>query len=191
MIGKYKVFAYDFSTNEWEYDLFINLWTIEIKTKSILKECTGFGFCEEFDKFKATLLNNMCFPEMSNLQLYFILCGLTWKGEGYDIGYYPKTKMKKGRIGMSAANANLRNYVLDNLKIDKKKIWYIPYKKNVFKKMNEINQCEKIITDDILTLHLSLFLRKYVYYLETYPHTMRIELFKQGQLYCVPYNYLK
>jgi hypothetical protein len=92
---------------------------------------------------------------------------------------------------MSAVNANLRNYVLDNLEVDDKKLWYIPYKKNIFKKMDEINRCKKVITDDLLTLHLALSLRKYVYYLETYPHTLRLELFKNGQIYPVPYNYLK
>ena len=52
---------------------------------------------------------------------------------------YPKTKTKKGKIGMSAANANLRNYVLNNLEVDDKKIWYIPYKKNIFKKKKKKN----------------------------------------------------
>ena len=61
---------------------------------------------------------------------------MTWKGEGYDIKYYPRTKTKKSRIGMSAANANLRNYVSDNLEIDDKTIWHIPYKKNIFKRMH-------------------------------------------------------
>jgi len=50
---------------------------------------------------------------MSILQLYFILCGLTWKGEGYNIEYFPQTKTKKNRIGISVANSNLRNYILD------------------------------------------------------------------------------
>jgi len=180
-----------YKQNKEEYDLFINLWPISIQPKSNLKECTGFGFYSDFDKFKGSLLNTDSFCKMSNLQLYFLLAGLTWKGEGYNIGYYPKIKTKKNRIGMSAANANLRNYVLDNLEIDDKKIWYIPYRKNIFKKMDEINRCKKIITDDLLTFHLSLSLRKYVYYLETYPHTLRLELFKNGQLHFVPYNYLR
>lgn len=183
--------ASEFWSQEEEYDLFINLWPAPVQVKDNLKECTGFGFYSEFEQFKGALLNKTSFPKMSNLQLYFLLAGLKWKGEGYNINYYPKTKTKKNRVGMSAANANLRNYVLDNLEIDDKKIWHIPYKKNIFKKMDEINRCKKIITDDLLTFHLSLALRKYVYYLETYPHTLRLELFKIGQLYSVPYSYLK
>ncbi len=182
----------DFRENgDKEYDLLINLWPNEVRTKAKVRDSTGFGFCSEFDKYTQAVLGNGSFPEISNFQLYFYLSGLTWKGEGYCIDYYPKTKAKKNRIGMSAANANLRNYVLGNLEIDDKKIWNIPYKQNIFKKMDEINRCKKIITDDLLTLHLALALRKYVYYLETYPHTFRLELFKNGQAYPVPYIYLK
>jgi len=181
----------EFRDKEEEYDLFVNLWPSKIKTKAKIKESTGFSFHEEFNKYEGALLGIGPALEMSNFQLYFFLAGMTWKGEGYDINYYPKSRVKKKRIGMSAANANLRNYVLDNLDVGDNKISYIPYKKNIFKKMDEINRCKKIITDDLLTLHLAMALRKYVYYLETYPHTLRLELFKSGQVYPVPYNYLK
>ena len=188
-----RIFSYDeFWDQEGEdYDLCINLWPIDIKTKANIKKGTGFGFYDEFSKYEDALMGTNSFPEMSNLQLYFYLSGMTWGGEGYDICYYPRTKTKKNKIGMSAANANLRNYVSNNLEVDDKKIWHIPYKKNIFKRMDEINRCKKIITDDPLTLHLALLLRKYVYYLETYPHTLRLELFKNGQIYHVPYSYLK
>lgn len=181
----------EFRNQEKEYDLFINLWPDTIATQAEIKERTGFGCYGEFDKYENVILGLESYPDMSNQQLYFYLSGMTWKGEGYDINYYPRTKSKKNRIGMSAANANLRNYVIDNLEVDDNKIWYIPYKKNIFKRMDEINRCNKIITDDLLTLHLALALRKYVYYLETYPNTLRLELFKNGQVYPVPYNYLK
>jgi len=181
----------EFKNQEKEYDVFINLWPDNIETSAIIKEKTGFGYYKEFDKYEKAILGIDVIPKMSNLQLYFYLSGMTWKGEGYDINYYPKTKTRKNRIGMSAANVNLRNYVIDNLEVDNNKVWHIPYKKNIFKRMDEINRCNKIITDDLLTLHLALALRKYVYYLETYPHTLRLELFKSGQVYPVPYNYLK
>jgi len=181
----------EFAEKEEEYDLLINLWPGDISTKSIFKESTGFGCYVDFDKYKEAVMGSRYFPELSSLQLYFYLSGMTWRGEGYDINYYPRTKTKKNKIGVSAANANLRNYVLDNLEVDNKKIWYIPYKKNIHKKMDEINRCGKIITDDLTTLHLALSLRKYVYYLETYPHTLRLELFNNGKVYPIPYNYLK
>ena len=187
-----KVFSQkEFEEQEGQYDLFINLWPAIVKSKVSVREYMGFGFYDEFKQFEGAFLNTHSFPKMSNFQLYFRLAGLIWRGEGYDIGYYPKTKTKKNRIGMSAVNANLRNYVLDNLEIDDKKIWYIPYKKNIFKKIDEINRCKKIITDDSLTLHLSLVLRKQVYYLETYPQMLKIEFFNKGQLYSVPYNYVR
>ena len=128
------------------------------------------------------------FPKMSVLQLYFILSGLTWKGEGYDIGYCPKTKTQKNRIGVCVVNANVRNYVLDNLEIDNKKIWYIPYKKNIFKKMDEINRCKKVITDDLTIFHLAIAMRKYVYYLETFPLNTKLEFFNSGEVFKVPMN---
>ena len=180
-----------FAKSREEYDLYINLWPDAIISKAKALECTGFGYHQDFDKFTGAVFGTDAFPEMSVLQLYFILSGMTWRGEGYDIGYYPKTKSKKNRVGMSAANANLRNYVLDNLELDDAKIWYIPYKKNIFKKMDEINRCQKVITDDLLTFHLALALRKQVYYLETLPHTLRLETFNSGQVHTVPCSYLK
>ena len=171
------------------YDLLINLYPYfpeDMKINSIIKHATGFYFHSHFDKFEKVFYKDI--SDMSILQLYFILCGLTWKGEGYEIGYYPKTKTKKNKIGVSVANANIRNYVLDNLEIDNKKIWYIPYKKNIFKRIDEINRCKKIITDDLITFHLAMSLRKYVYYLETFPLSTRLELFNSGEIHKVPMN---
>ncbi len=171
------------------YDLLINLYPYfpeDIYINPTIKHATGFYFHSYFDKFEEVFHKDI--SNMSILQLYFILCGLIWKGEGYDIGYYPKTKTKKNKIGVSVANANIRNYVLDNLEVDNKKIWYIPYKKNIFKRIDEINRCKKIITDDLITFHLALSLRKYVYYLETFPLSTRLELFNSGEIFKVPMN---
>jgi hypothetical protein len=186
------IFSYkEFKENNNKYDLLINLWPKEVETKAMIKNFTGFEYCPFFDQYRQSVMGTYESIEMSNFQLYYFLAGMTWRGEGYDLSYYPRSKSKKNRIGMSAANANLRNYVIDNLDLGNKKIWYIPYKKNIFKKMEEINKCKKIITDDLLTMHLSLALRKYVYYLETYPHTYKIEMFGKGQVYPVPFSYLK
>ena len=80
------------------------------------------------------------------------------------------------------------NMLNNQLVIDKKKIWYIPYKKNIFKRMDEINRCKEIITDDLITFHLAMSMRKYVYYLETFPLTTRLELFGNGEICKVPMN---
>jgi len=177
-----------FVKNKELYDLLINLYPYLPDENLNTKQATGFCLFSQYDRFKEALTGEQKFPEMSILQLYYILAGLTWKGEGYDLGYSPKTKTRKNRIGVSVANANVRNYVLDNLEIDNKKIWYIPYKKNIFKKMDEINKCKKIITDDLTTFHLSVAMRKYVYYLETYPLNLKLEFFNKGEIYKVPMN---
>jgi hypothetical protein len=174
-----------------EYDLLINLYPYfpeESKMPFSINNFTGFYFNSYFDKLKSIFSENKEQYDMNLFQLYFILCGMTWKGEGYDIGYYPKTKVRSGKIGVSVANANIRNYVLDNLDIDKKKIWYVPYKKNIFKRMDEINRCKKIITDDLITFHLAMSMRKYVYYLETFPLSTKLELFNSGEICKVPMN---
>jgi hypothetical protein len=174
-----------------DYDLLINLYPYfpeNLKINSVIKNASGFCFHSYFDRFKKIFLENEETFDMNIFQLYFILSGLTWSGEGYDIRKYPKTKMKSNRVGVSVANANIRNYVLDNLEINNKKIWYIPYKKNIFKRMDEINRCHSIITDDLITFHLAMSLRKYVYYLETFPLSTKLELFHSGEIFKVPMN---
>ncbi|MHA1469135.1 MAG: hypothetical protein ACTSSP_01090 [Candidatus Asgardarchaeia archaeon] len=178
-----------FSQEKKMYDLFINLYPIfptNLKSNAGIRNTTGFCFCEKYDEFKGIFLGENSFLDISVLQLYFMLCGFTWKGEGYNTGYYPKTKSRKNRVGISVANANLRNYVLENLELEDMKVWYIPYKKNIFRKMDEINRCKKIITDDLTTLHLAISMRKYVYYLNTFPLRAKLELFNNGQIHKVP-----
>jgi len=181
----------EFISEKRKYDLLINLYPYfpeDANIKSTIVNATGFYFHSYFDKFKKIFMESEeCF-DMNIFQLYFILSGLTWRGEGYDIRYHPKTKVKSNKIGVSVANANIRNYVLDNLDIDKKKIWYVPYKKNIFKRMDEINRCKKIITDDLITFHLAMSMKKYVYYLETFPLSTKLELFNSGEICKVPMN---
>jgi hypothetical protein len=173
------------------YDLFIHLYPYfpeNICTNSTAEKSVGFLTSSHLDQFKEVLMGKGKFLNINILQLYFSVCGLTWKGEGYDIPYYPKSKTNNNRIGVSVANANIRKYVLKNLKIDNKKIWYVPHKKNVLKRMNEINKCKIIITDDLTTFHLSMAMRKYVYFLETFPLLTKLELFNNGEIHKVPMN---
>ena len=175
-----------------EYNLLINLYPYfpdDLDISPIIRNATGFYFHSYFDKFEKVFSgDSIDFPKMNLFQLYFILSGMIWKGEGYDIRYYPKTKTKSNKVGVSVANANVRNYILDNLEIDSKKIWYVPYKKNIFKRMDEINKCKKIITDDLITFHLSMSMRKYVYYLDTFTLSTKLELFNRGEICKVPMN---
>ena len=181
-----------FSREKGCYDLLVNLWPFfpeRLKINSVVKHSIGFCFGDIEDQlYKGPLIGNSSLPNMSVLQLYFKLCGLTWKGEGYSVGYFPRTKTRKNRVGISVANANLRNYVLENLELENMKVWYIPYRKNIFRKMDEINRCKKVITDDLFTFHLTVSMRKYVYYLKTHPLTLAIETFGNGEIYTVPLN---
>ena len=180
-----------FISEKREYDLLVNLYPDfpeDIKINSTIIHTTGFYFHPYFDKFKKVFSENKETFDMNIFQLYFILSGMTWKGEGYDIRYNPKTRTRHNKIGVSVANANIRNYVLDNLEVDNKRIWYIPYKKNIFKRMDEINRCKKIITDDLITFHLAMSMKKYVYYLETFPLSTKLELFNSGEICKVPMN---
>ena len=171
------------------FDLLINLNPFlphKICNKTKIVNTLGFGFNEEVDSFESIVNGMMPRDDMNVFQMYYALAGMTWKGEGYDIGYNPRSRSKKNRAGIAVANANLRNYLTDELELDSMRLWHIPYKKNIFKKMDEINKCAKIITDDILTLHLALALRKYVYFLKTSPTNTKIEFFGKGEFYEVP-----
>lgn len=188
-----KVFgATEFREREDEYDLCINLWPKWVIAKADIKESIGFRYSPSFNSLEEVFINNdILIPGVSNLQLYFMLAGLVWKGGGYDIQYFPKSRSKRNRVGVSVANSNLRSFVLDKLNLKGSKIWNIPYRKNVFKKMDEINKCKRIITDDLTTFHLAMSLRKYVYLLETIPFNLRIETFGRGEIYKVPPNIVR
>ena len=56
----------------------------------------------------------------------------------------------------------------------------------MFRKMDELNKCGKIITDDFATLNASLFLRKESHFLKAVPHNMKIEMFGSGNIYNIP-----
>lgn len=170
-----------------EYDLFVNLYPII--PSSILEDMIydnaykiGFQFNKNNDIYEDILIGGKENNKINLFQIYYNIMGWTWKGEGYHLSYYPRTRTKKNNVGISVSNSNLRNFILDKLKLNTNKIYYVPYKKNLFKRMDEINKCDKIITDDIMVLNLALFLRKYVYFLNTFPINYNIELFSNGEI---------
>lgn len=170
------------------YDLLINLSPMFSRfccPNIKVADAIGFNFCDGLVEFKCGLWAMKNF-DMNMFQLYYKLAGLKWKGEGYDLGYYPKTKTKKNRVGIAVANTNLRSYILNELKLDSSSVWNLPHKKNIFRKMDEINKCKRIITDDMTIFHLAISLRKYVYFLKTFPLNFNLELFKSGEIYDVP-----
>jgi len=160
-----------------------------------IDEPLGFGFtnkCDEDDPFYDLFLDyfskgNDDYKNLNIFQAYFLLSSIKWKGEGYNLGYHPKAKMKKGETtGIAVANYNLRDYVSDNIELPNNKIINIPYKRNLLKRMDEINKCKRVVTDDLTTLHLSLYLRKHVYFLKTFPIKERLEMFGSGEILEIP-----
>lgn len=124
-------------------------------------------------------------------QVYFNLAGMKWHGESYDFCYNPKTRNKKNRTGVYLSNLNLKRYILNKLKLEEGEVWNIPFKTNILRKLDEINKCNNVITDDYLTMHLAVYLRKYVYFLLTIPQTTNIELFGKGRTFDIPIPFLK
>lgn len=178
----------DFISAPKEYDLVANLYPIFPFTKDCQCKCKnlmGFYFDGNIDTLGDILLDEKQNTNINIYQLYYKILGMEWRGEGCQLSYFPKSKSKKGRIGVSVANANLRNYILDNLGVDDTKIYYVPYRKNIFKRMDEINKCEKIVTDDFITMYLASYLRKYVYFLETFPSSTKLEFFGKGEIHKV------
>lgn len=176
-----------------EYDLFVNLFPIipsdvlEDMIRSS-KHKMGFQFNGKNDIYNDVITGEKVNKKINLFQMYYNIMGWTWKGEGYSLSYLPRSKAKKNNVGVSVSNSNLRNFILDKLKLDTKKVSYVPYKKNLFKRMDEINKCRKIITDDLTVLNIALYLRKYVYFLETFPVNYNIELFGSGEIIKVYLN---
>ncbi len=174
------------------YDKFINLHPLFKPTNQISEEFKSifsdtFGYYQHSEEY--ILYDSILYAgketNMSMFQVYFRLAGMVWRGEGYDIKYFPKTKSKKKRAGIAIVHANLRNFITENIDLKSMKTWIVPYKKNVFKHMDEINRCHNIVTDDLLVLNLALYLRKKVNFLETIHNNMKTELFGMGKIYPV------
>lgn len=175
-----------------EFDLLVNF-TLSLHPSDPFvnaKEIVGFNFEKDSSKYYEILYNNK--PTKMNLfQVYYRLAGLKWRGEGYGIQYFPKTKAKKDRAAIAVDNLKLRYYIEDRLDLEGMRLSTIPYKKSIMKRMDELNKFSHIITDDLLTLHLSVYLRKFVHYLETVPLNTNMEFFGNGRLYQVPSKIVK
>jgi len=176
-----------------QFDLLINLhpkFTEKEYFEINAEEKLGFNYTEEGDitqlhmyEFKKTTKNIF--------QMYYILAGLRWKGEGYSVFYNPKKKHKRHITGLYIINKNLLDFVKDRLQLDLSVVKDIQPHKSVFKKLDEVNKCENVITDDAFTMHQSLFLRKSVCFLETIDYNYPIELFSSGKIFKIPKNIIQ
>ena len=171
-----------------DFDLFINLhpdFTFEkfFEIKSKLK--FGFGFSQEGEKLQEILYGD----KKSNkniFQIYYNLANMKWSGESYNFEYYPKSKTNKRMTGIGVANINLKNYIIDRLQLNLSETKTIPFKQNIFKKMDEINRFLNIVTDDFFTMNVSIHLRKNVFFLETLPYNFQLEFFGSGKVFRIP-----
>jgi len=170
-----------------EFDLVVNLTPAIHPSDPIVraKEVRGFNL-EEISAEYYDILYGSRKTQMNAFQVYFKLAGMTWRGEGYGMSYYPKTRSKKNTAAIAINNAKLRHYVNDHVDVDTLRMHLVPYKRNIFKRMDEINRASYVVTDDQLTMHIGIFLRKYVHFLETVPMTTQPEFFGKGQIYKVP-----
>lgn len=189
----YNIHKVPYEVQKMHFDLVINLdpnfdedkyfWTNATERK-------GFNYDEVGEKTWQYMYD--CKKTRKNLfQMYFLLAGLKWHGEGYDFHYYPKTKTKKNTSGISVVNNNLKHYILGKLKLQLSEVKNIPYKRNLFNRIDELNRCHNIITDDFFTFNLALFLRKNVYFLETVPFNFPLELFGIGKVFKIPKRFVQ
>jgi len=114
------------------------------------------------------------------LQILYRASGLSWRGEGYDFSYYPRNKTKHSKTGIAIADSGMRSYVKDNLQLRFSNQWHVPMKKSLLKRVDEINRCQRIVTDDLFTVHAALALRKHVEFLDTENFRSDIEFFGHG-----------
>lgn len=189
-----KSYRWDKEPNEFFNQLFDKVFIlspkVNVEERPIqAKEIFGFGVSFRSDEFEEYILGTKK-TKKSLFQLYFNLAEMTWKGEGYDMKYYPRSKSKKSRIGILITNPNLKNFVTKQLRLDENKLWKICQRKDFFRKMDEINKCGTIVTDDFTTLNVALCLRKEVHFLKTFDMGTKIELFG-NKLYNVPPIFLQ
>jgi len=154
------------------------------------EEKLGFGYHKESKRFYDAIYGNKRINK-NIFQIYFNLANMKWHGESYCLYYKPKTKVKKYRTGLALSNINLKRYIISKMKLNESNLWEVPYKENIFKRIDELNRCNNIITDDSFIMHLSIFLRKYVCFLKTFPQTTKIEMFGKGKIFPVPLTLIK
>lgn len=173
------------------FDVAINLTPSE-ESASAMKESQAvekFGFILDNGRVSVTHQENQYILDVFSgkistqnhiLQLYYRVAGMKWRGEGYDLSYYPRNKVKKKKTGVAVSDPSLRLFVKENLKLDHSELWHIPMRSNIFKRIDEINRVKHIITDDLLCAHIGIATRKHVEFLDTNDLNMSIEFFSKG-----------
>jgi len=150
----------------------------------------GIGFSGNKDQFYEEVMFGNKHINKNIYQICYRLAGLTWRGEGCEIFYRPKFKNNNNITGMAIANSNLRRYITKRLNLNESTLRNIQYRKNILKKIDQINKYSNVITDDYFTMHLAVYLRKYVFFLKTLPYNTSIELFNKGKVITIPMQFV-
>lgn len=174
-----------------EFDVAINLCPVAEAAEALAatKASSKRGIISEANRLKTTSVENEDILEVllgerrtskHILQMYYRLAGERWKGEGYDLAYYPRNKMKKRKTGIAVADPNLRSFVKDNLRLDYSELWHVPMRANLLKRIDELNRVKHLITDDLFCAHIGIATRKHVEFLDTKNLNMTVEFFSKG-----------
>ncbi len=114
------------------------------------------------------------------LQIIYKLSGTVWRGEGYNLSYYPRNKMKRKKTGIAVKNTGLRKFTKDNLRLNHSEIWHVPVRQDLLKRIDEINRVKQLITDDLFCLHAGISMKKHVEFLDVENINMTVEFFGKG-----------
>lgn len=144
-----------------------------------IKEDSIFCYNKESEEGYNVLLHKVP-SDRHILQILFRIAGLRWRGDGYGLSYFPKNKMKRGKTGIAISNDLLRRYVKENLDLKKSDMWHVPLKQDLLKRIDEINRCKRIVTDDLFTAHAAIAMKKHVEFLDTEDHNIKMEFFGNG-----------
>lgn len=119
----------------------------------------------------------------NQFQLTFGLADITWQGEGYALGYFPRNRTRKNLTGLATKDTRLKEFLSRNLGLERSRLWHIPFKKNILKHIDETNRCKQVVTDDQVTLHVALALRKNVEFLTPHELPYKVEMFGSGNIH--------
>jgi hypothetical protein len=146
-----------------------------VMSSIIGKRLLGFGkkgpLTEDAAFFKSVMTGELT-TNKTLLHMYYNMADLQWRGEGYGLAYYPRTKQSKPLgVYMKKYGAG---FSMDQ------EFESIRLPKPLLKQMDKINEYEKIVTDDLFVLHASIALKKLVtFYAPRLPHH-RLEFFGRG-----------
>lgn len=146
-------------------DLCVNS-SIEMKAKKFAtltnaKKVCGFtkdGPVDTDAELFQNIMNGDSETNKTILELYYSLAGLKWKGEGYGLSYYPRTKQSKEL----AVYLNEEDESVEGERLTMPDA--------LFAQFDAINQYNSIITDDLFVTHAALALRKNVSCLVKVPY---------------------